>query len=181
MAVYLSSIRMVNLQSHKDTIIDLPENGIVRFLGANSNGKSVFSKALGKLLKNRLHIQRERIPIIRRDSDTGYLTMARSDGMVLVVCFAREASQTYVELRIPSQEIVLKRHVTTDKNIMELVRMFGFHIEEKRKISLNLYETFDPLVMVTTSGVENSDLVASVTTDYKAEMSRDRMKELQKD
>lgn len=170
--VYLSSIQMINLQSHKDTLIELPETGIVRFLGHNSNGKSVASKALGKLIRNRLHIERERVPLVRRGVESGYLILTRSDGMVLVLHVAREASKTYVELRIPNEEKTLKRHITTDKNITELVRMFGFHVDIERGFTLNLYETFDPLLMVNTTGAENASLVTSVITDHKAEQAK---------
>jgi len=181
MAVYMSGARMVNLQSHVDTIFDFPENGVVRFLGGNSNGKSVFVKALSKVLKNRLHILRERVPLVRRTEEKGFLILTRSDGMILEVCIAKESSQTYLELKIPAEGVVLRRHITTDKNVMELVRMFGFHIEEKRNISLNLYETFGELIMVTTTGVENSDLVTSVITDYRAEKAKESITGLRKE
>jgi len=175
MSIYIEQIRMINLQSHVDTIIDLPEKGIVRFVGPNSNGKSVFVKALGKVLRARLHIRRERVPLVNREVEKGYLIMTRSDGMILTVCIAKEASQTFVELKIPSEELVLKRHITTDKNTQELIRMFGWHVEEERGISLNLYETFDPLLLVTTSDTINGAIVNSVITDNRAEKAIEAM------
>jgi len=171
----LLSARLVNLQSHVDNLLEFPETGIVRFLGGNSHGKSVLTKALGKVIKGRLHIGRERRPLVRAGCSEGYLVLTRNDLVELKVCIALEASQTYYQLTTPKTGEIFKRHITTDKGVGDLVRMFGFHYEDKRDISLNLYETFDPLVMVTTNGPTNYDLVTSVTTDVTAEKAKEAM------
>ena len=63
----LKRVVMSNIQSHINTVLEFPETGIVRFLGDNSNGKSVMVKVLQDVVSNNISRPAARRSIIRRE------------------------------------------------------------------------------------------------------------------
>lgn len=167
MALYLTDVRSVNLKSHTDIHITLPAKGVVRFRGRNNDGKSVIPDALLEVIGCTLHNKRKRVPLINYNVDEGYLTLRRSDGAILHVTINREAAKTFYRLQLPGGDVITR--YLADKGLRELVRLFGFHWDEKREMSLNLYNTYHPLLFVTTPESFNHDILTSVITDQTAE------------
>lgn len=171
---------LMNLQSHKNTVIVLPETGLVRFVGENSNGKSVLPKVLSATISCTLNRKELRDSLIRRGESQGLFMIRKYNDDYLKVNIHRESAKTFYELRIG--ENIIKRYIS-DKNLNELIELFGFHYNSKRNISLNNYETNTPLLMVSNSDVENWDILDEAMADTRgqnaAECLRENKKELE--
>lgn len=165
----LKRVAMVNIQSHTNTVIDLPQVGIVRFYGNNSNGKSVLVKALSDVVSNAISRPSNRRSLIRRGHTYGELCIQRYDDTVLFIRIALEASQTYAELTRPNSQPV--RRYLADKSIPILVREFGWHYSSDCGISLNIHQDIDSFLFVDTKKSTNFELLNSVQTDQFAEAS----------
>ena len=158
---------MENIQSHIHTVLEFPETGIVRFLGDNSNGKSVLVKVLEDVVSNRITRPANRRSIIRRGNSSGELLLERYDGVTLYVKIHVEAAQTYAELSRPDMPVT--RRYLADKAIPLLVKDFGWHFDSNHKVSINIHTDTDGLLFVDTDKSTNFDLLNSVRTDQNAE------------
>ncbi len=165
----LKRVAMVNIQSHTNTVIDLPQVGIVRFYGNNSNGKSVLVKALSDVVSNAISRPSNRRSLIRRGHTYGELCIQRYDDTVIFIRIALEASQTYAELTRPNSQPV--RRYLADKSIPILVREFGWHYSSDCGTSLNIHQDIDSFLFVDTKKSTNFELLNSVQTDQFAEAS----------
>lgn len=163
----LKQVRMINIQSHQDTVLDFPATGLIRFRGENSEGKSVFTKVLNETVQCKLHRKRNRLPLINRNCESGQFIVSTYRGMQLLVNIHRESSKTYYEFT-DAQGNVLRRYLS-DKDLPQLIEMFGFHNAREREFSLNVYNTYDPLLMLTTTLGTNFDVLNSAVTDPQAE------------
>lgn len=163
----LSSIHSVNLQAHGDVYIELPRTGLVRFRGENSEGKSIITKVLNEFISGRISQPMYRNPLINYGETTGYLTLKTHTGKRLHLNIDRESSKTFVEYS-DEEGYSVKRYLS-DKNIPELVQKFGFHWNAEREISLNIYNTYDPLLFLNTSHRTNGDVLESAVTDPTAD------------
>lgn len=164
----LKTIHTKNLQSHKDTLVELPETGIVAFTGNNSNGKSVIVKVLNAILSNDISKPKERRTLINKDVFCGSMELTRYDGVSLYVNIHVEAAQTYAELRVPGNDPV--RRYLADKAIPELVREFGLHYNKEHEVSLNVHNDDDKFLFVNTKHAANyAALNAALTDDYAEE------------
>lgn len=169
----IKTIRTRNIQSHQDVLIELPETGVVVFTGDNSNGKSVMRKVLSDVISGRIKQLRNRKSLVRRAPGVheGYLEITKYDGSKLTVCINLEASQTYVEL-VRAGGDTLKRYLS-DKSFTDLVYEFGFHYNENRDISLNIFDSDDTLLFFRTSHATNGDVLDTALTDTDARMKYD--------
>lgn len=164
----IKQIRMRNIQSHEDTVIDLPETGIVRFYGDNSNGKSVFVKALWDILSGGISRNPAyRRDLIRRGCQSCELTVTLHDGRELFAHVNLEAAQTYTELRRPAHNPV--RRYLSDRAAGEIAREFGFHYNPDLKLSVNVHRDDDPLLFTSTPHKTNYALMDSAVSDEFAE------------
>lgn len=171
--MYLEMIKTMNLKSHEEVIVRLPETGVVRFQGGNNDGKSIIVDVLKEVVGCTLHMPRVRHPLISYWATCGDIILQRNDGAVLQVHIDKEASRTYYSLMLPGEKAVVR--YLADKNLRELVTLFGFHWDEKHQMSLNIYKTFDPLFMVTTTEAANCDILNSVSTDPVAEIAKENL------
>ena len=172
----LSDIYMTNIQSAKDVHIALPETGVVRFLGRNGNGKSIFVKVLKNCCSGEINDLKTRKSLISRWATEGTLKLCRHDGKTLTIHISLEASRTYVELYDPATGTNYRRYLNDGRNaLIELTLMFGIHYDYKRDISLNIYETFGGILFLTTSPVTNFDVMSLATSDYSAELAKDAL------
>lgn len=161
--LYITDIMTHNIKSHEDVHIRLPQSGIVRFKGPNNAGKSVIPDLLYEIIACKLHILRDRRPYVSKWADEGYMRIIRNDGAELLVNVHKESAKTFYRLSLPGQEIITR--YIADKNLRELISLFGFHWNEEREMSLNLHKTFDPVLYITTSERYNYDILNSVITD----------------
>lgn len=172
----LKTIQITNLQSHSDTHIDLPETGIVRFYGDNSNGKSVFVKAIYALRSGDISSPSCRRDLVRREHSYGELLLERYDGVKLLAHIHLEAAQTYCELEGPNRPLV--RRYLSDKNISTLVDEFGIHYSEQYDISVNIHRDDDPLLFTSTKHSVNYALMDTTLADKQAECSLEELTRL---
>ena len=173
----IKTIRTRNLQSHEDVLIELPETGVVVFSGDNSNGKSVLTKVISATLDGGIRTSRKRRTLVRRAPGVheGTLAITKYDGSKLLVCINIEAAQTYVEYTDPSQKVI--RRFLSDKTYVDLVKEFGFHYNEKRDISINIFDSEDSLLFFRTNHVTNGDILETALTDDDARTKYDVLSE----
>lgn len=171
----IKRVVMVNIQSHTNTVLDFPPVGIVRFQGDNSHGKSVFVKVLNDVISNAITRPGARRSIIRRGHSYGELLLERYDGTVLFVRIAREAAETYAELRKPDMPPV--RRYLADKAIPLLVKEFGWHYDDTHGVSINIHNDTDNFLFVDTKKSTNFDLLNSVHSDQFAEAAAQSLNE----
>lgn len=174
----LKQIKTHNIQTHRDVTIDLPETGLVRFSGENSNGKSVIQKVINRLAKNDFTRPQSRNSVITFGAEFGELTLTRSDGVVLYARIHHEAAQTYVELR--DGDNVIRRYLA-DKTIPELIQLFGIHYSSVADRSLNIMDSDEALLFYKTSYKTNGDLVQLATRDSKAERALEELERVTKE
>lgn len=158
---------MDNIQSHIHTVMEFPETGIVRFMGDNSNGKSVMVKVMQDVVSNNIQRPANRRSIIRRGNSFGELLLETYDGDMLFVHIALEAAQTYAELTRNDQPTV--RRYLSDKAIPVLVREFGWHYDDHSGISINIHNDTDGLLFVDTKKAINFELLAGMRSDAFSE------------
>lgn len=169
----LKQIKTHNIQSHKDVTIDLPEKGLIRFVGNNSNGKSVITKALEDITSNAITRPAARASLINFDSSYGEITLTRYDDVVLFYHIHIEASQTYAELRIPGKEPI--RRYLADKQIPILREKFGLHYDPEAERSINISDPDEALLFFKTPYKSNFSIVTSALRDRKAETAHDEI------
>lgn len=163
----LKTIRTHFIQKHKDVLIELPETGLVVFVGENSNGKSVIRKAVEDIVSYNIKNLRCRRSLVNEHESEGWIEITKYDGSSLKVVLNLEASRTYATLRRATGEEVTR--YLADKSIPELVAEFGFHYDENRGISLNICDSDRSILFFTTNHVTNGDVLNSATTDSTAQ------------
>lgn len=174
----LKEIHTINIQGHKDITVTLPETGLIRFNGDNSNGKSIIRKALEYICSNAINKPIIRKSLVRRGQPYGEIILTRYDDMSLMYHIHKEAAQTYAELSVPGK-LPIRRYLS-DKTIPELREYFGLHYSTVAERSLNLMNPDDSLLFFRTPHKANCDLIKPVYTDAKAETALDEFTKLHK-
>lgn len=159
----LKQIHLVNIQSHKDNVFDLPETGVIRFGGSNSAGKSAVFKPLLYLLQGGLGNPKTRAGLISWGCQSGEATYTRSDDVCLKIHICVEAAATWVEISSPTLGNI-KRYLA-DKTYKQLVEVFGIHYNANRGLSLNYASGDGPIMFFTTPHCANGDMVNVALTD----------------
>lgn len=175
----LKRVVMINIQSHVHTVLEFPKVGIVRFLGDNSNGKSVMVKVLQDVVSNNISRPAARRSIIRRGNSYGELLLENWDGDALYVRINIEAAQTYAELTKAGQPTV--RRYLADKAIPLLVREFGWHYDDVTGISINIHNDTDGFLFVDTKKTTNFNLLNGMRSDTFAEAALEELDRLMKE
>lgn len=163
----LKRVVMTNIQSHINTVLEFPRVGIVRFLGDNSNGKSVMVKVLQDVVSNNISRPAARRSIIRRGNTHCELLLEDYADNTLYVRIDVEASQTYAELTKDGAPPI--RRYLADKAIPVLVREFGWHYDDHNGVSINIHNDTDGLLFVDTKKSINFELLSSMRSDAFAE------------
>lgn len=156
-------IEVENVQTIPKFRFDLPQEGIVKFSGDNNDGKSILRKFIFDIIGCQLHLKDNRYCLINDNQEYATCTIHRNSGMELYVYAHREASKTYYELRIPSQQPI-KRYLK-DKGLETLIYDMGFHYLSKRDFSLNVHPANTPNLFETTSSICNKEAYDSATED----------------
>ena len=160
------SIHLVNIQSHKDSLFEFPETGIIRIGGGNSAGKSAVFKPLFYLMDNGIAKPSVRAGLVSKGSAFGEATYTRHDEVAITIHVTTEASTTWVSLSKPGVQTV-KRYLA-DKSYRELLTVFGIHYNEKREVCINYGSGDGPILFFTTSHRTNGDVVDMALTDNQA-------------
>lgn len=138
------------------------------FAGENSNGKSVIVRCTRDIVMDNIKKPKVRAELINRQATFGEITYVRGDDVVLTVHLDRAAANTYVSLRRVGEDTPIVRYLA-DKNYMELVREFGWHVSSDIGISLNIAEGDDALLFYKTTNKLNCAVLQSATTDPVAD------------
>lgn len=177
--MYLSSVEVINIQSHKQWKMDLPEQGLVRITGPNSAGKSIILKLLRYFLDNGIIHPKTRAGLITRDCTFGETIYTRSDGAVLTLHVTVDASTTYVKLVYQGGEPIVR--YLADRNYLSLIKDFGFHYNEDRDVSLNIGEGDKSILFFTTSPKANDEVLSEATADASASATAEHLEQLLSD
>lgn len=170
----LKRIKLINIQCHKELDIELPETGVIAFVGNNSNGKSVITKVLKCLLSNQFQSKpKVRASMINRNATFGRALFVRSDDASLLLHLTRDAASTYLELTLPGEEPV--QRYLADKCFPDLCHQFGWHYSSDRNITLNIAELDEALLFFATSYGCNYDILETALSDTSASMSLERI------
>lgn len=169
----LKTINTVHIQSHIDITIELPETGVVVFSGNNSNGKSVIVKVTNAIISGALAKPKERRTLITRGFTHGSVTYTTYEGVTLKVDIDHEAANTYATLTLANGEKLTR--FLSDKNIGELVRMFGFHYNKEHEVSLNIHNDDDRFLFVDTKHTANFACLNNTLGDEYAEMALEQL------
>ncbi|MDR1523246.1 MAG: hypothetical protein LBS29_04780 [Endomicrobium sp.] len=163
----IKQLKLTNIQSHVDTVLDFPEFGVIRLYGDNSNGKSVLVKGLWDAISNDMSRPSNRVSLIRRGCMFGELQCVKWDGMELLIHIHKEAAQTFVELK--RQDSSITRRYLSDKSIYMLIREFGFHYHDKHDVSVNIHKDDDKFLFTETKYATNYSILESAAIDKYAE------------
>lgn len=175
----LKTIKTHNIQIHRDITIELPERGLIRFSGNNSNGKSVIRKALQDIASHAITAPSKRKSIINKNEMSGEIYLERYDGISLLYHIHREAAQTYAELMIPGEEPI--RRYLSDKTIPLLAEKFGIHSEPLEGRSLNIFDSDEALLFFKTSYKLNYSMLMFAYRDHRADVAFNELTQLMKD
>lgn len=156
-----------NMQSLKEVVFEFPPTGLIVFTGENSNGKSIFCKVLKALITNEIKLPVKRASLVNRDALYGEAIYYRDDGVVLSLHLARQAKDTWVKFEAPEREPIVR--YLADKNYMELVKAFGWHIDDKSGVSLNVAEVDSALLFYKTPTKVNGSILETARTDSSAD------------
>lgn len=158
-------ISLVNIQSFKEALYDLPDTGLVQILGDNSNGKSVVGKVLKFIAAGEIKVEKERASLIRDTEQYGFVTIEYKNKF-LIFRIDRELSGCIVQLKRENGEVI--RRTVREGGIQELVYEFGFRVYNAGAVALQVYETLGIIPFVNTTAAANYEMVETITTDSTA-------------
>lgn len=152
--------------------------GLYRFVGDNSNGKSIFIKFLTRSIKGSFKNPEKRRTIINRHTLYADMVLLKpKTGEKIHVHVTKDASSTFCTYTPREGEQGIKRYVA-DGEWISFFRRFGFNYNEKRGISLNIYNTYDPLLFINESDVVNFDMIRPYVSDVESETALENMIEM---
>lgn len=163
------SIRCINCQAIPDYTFYFPRTGLVRFLGENSNGKSILGNILDRVWGCRLNQIRKRKSSIRWGHSYAEIIITDYDGNVFKAHIAQEAAETYYELTEVNRDPIRRYLADKSEALHALVSAFGFQYNEKRDMTLHMFVPFTELLFINTSDVVNYDMLISAARDTKVE------------
>ena len=172
----LKRITTKNIQSHKEVVIDLPETGLIRFSGDNSNGKSVITKFTSNLISGFIGSPKVRNTLISDSAMFGEVLYESYDGYKLLCHIQRDAAGTFLELTRPNNEVV-KRYAA-DKQWSILTSEFGFFYDRDLEVTLQIVDDDSPMLYLSTPPKSTYALINSAIADPVAEKSLENMKNL---
>lgn len=168
-------IVLQNVQSIKYARYNLPEKGVVKICGGNSNGKSVLVKTLNAIVSLEIMNESVRRSLINDDAMEAYIVMTRNN-MGLAIKLHEDRKQCFVSLTRSNGEDITRTF--RDQGIEELLWEFGWRVYCKNSICLQIYETFGPMPFVNTSSEMNGELVEAHVEDPTAKQFLKVFKEI---
>lgn len=163
-------IDLVNVQAIGEAHILIEDNSICEFTGDNSNGKSVVSKVIEKLVSGDLREPSVRNALIKDGTDQGVVIFTANNRQ-LGIMMKRETRDCFL-MYIPNMDEKDKQYVRafSDTNgYNAIVRQFGFRAYAQGDICLQLSPTFGAIPFITTNGNVNAEIEKDITVDKVAD------------
>ena len=160
-----------NCQGVTDGTIELPPNALVEFTGDNSNGKSTVSRFVEHIAAGDLHLEEERLPLIKDGCDHAEFGIVADNGSMLILILYKELGKSYM-CYFPDSTDTSKgiSRLISDRDACEkLITKFGFCSYAKGEICLNIGPTFGPIPLVTTNSKTNFEILDDFTKDSTAD------------
>lgn len=163
-------IDLVNVQAIGEAHLQIEDNSICEFTGDNSNGKSVISKVIEKLVSGDLREPNIRNALIKDGTDQG-VVLFTANNKQLGIMMKRETKDCFL-MFIPDMENPDKKYVRafSDTNgYNAIIRQFGFRAYAQGDICLQLSPTFGAIPFITTNGLVNAEIEKDITVDKVAD------------
>lgn len=162
-------ISLHNIQSIKDATIELPDTGIVEFIGGNSNGKSILEKVISTITSLDVEDEDSRRTIISDGETSGYIVMVHN-GKSLAVLIDHVRDKTVFQYNPDiSDKSKLVTRTLREGGMEALIRDFGWCVYDHRNICLQLYPTFGAIPYINTSYGVNTEITEDVLRDRVAD------------
>lgn len=166
-----------NIRSIKELEIEMPDVGVVQFIGDNSHGKSILIYALTKLTsKTILDAEVRTKYLIRRGETDGYLSMIRTDGYTINFRINEERDKTICQLKRPDGTKITRSLREGGWN--SLFDEFGFMIFDNGDTTIQFHNTFGTMPFINTSPKLNYTIVESISLDSMAKQFVDTYKDV---
>lgn len=164
------AVKLKNIQAIGDCSIIIEDNSITEFTGDNSNGKSVLSKVIERLVSGDIRNKAIRNSLIKDGYDTGNITMLNNEKGLNIV-LTRESSSCILSYNsnIKDDTKWIARQLSDADFLSKAIYAFGFRSYNNGDICLQLAPTFGVIPFVTTSGSVNQEIVNDITVDRIAD------------
>lgn len=164
-----------NIQSIRKAVYDMPDTGLVKICGGNSNGKSVLIKAIGAVVSMDILNAESRRALITDKCNSGYIQM---DYKGKSLCIELNVERTDCAVCLVREDTSKIIRTFRDGGIEQLISEFGFRVYSKNSICLQVHETFGAMPFVNTSKLVNGEIVEAVTEDIVAKDFLTKYKEV---
>lgn len=164
-------VELVNIQSIRRAVYDIPEVGITRITGDNSNGKSILFKAMAFIAKTEIKEKDKRKALKNRNSDYGRITVKRN-GMILEVVISLDISGCSYTFTNPEGK-VLKRTIR-EGGMEVMAEAIGFITFDS--LCLQIRETFGIFPFINNGQKNDCEIVDKIITDKQANAFVDNFK-----
>ena len=162
-------ISLHNIQSIKDATIELPETGIVEFVGGNSNGKSILEKVVSSIVKLDIEDEDVRRTLISDGETSGYVIMIHNGkSLAVLLDHVRDRTVFQYNPNVNDKSRVITRTLR-EGGMAELIREFGWCVYDNRNICLQIYPTFGAIPYINTSYTVNAEITEDVLRDRIAD------------
>ena len=159
------NIILKNIQSIERAEYFLPQKGLVKISGGNSNGKSILVKTLHGITTLSILETEVRRALIRDDKDVGMILIEHNN-KVLGIKLHEERNQCVVTLRREDGTTISRTF--REGGIEDLIYEIGFRTYNKNQICLQIHETFGVMPFVNTSSLVGGEITESITEDTVA-------------
>lgn len=156
--IKLKQIRLINCQSHKDTLIEL-SNGLNVIVAENSTGKSVLFKVLKVVCVPDFYTRRARAKIVRHGAEEAEAQFLFTDG-------------SFARVRITKGSVIYQTKQADDDSFEShveppawLIFNLSLLVDAKEKFIANLLDMSQNLLLVNSSSKANSNLMKILTSD----------------
>lgn len=164
-----------NIQSINKAVYDMPDTGLVKICGGNSNGKSVLIKAIGAVVSMDILNAESRRALINDKCNSGYIQIDYKGKSLCIELNVERNSCAVGLIRGDGSKVI---RTFREGGIEELIYEFGFRVYNKNNICLQVHETFGTMPFVNTSKLVNGEIVENVTEDAIAKDFLTKYKEV---
>ena len=173
----LRRITVRHIQSLDELTVELPRTGLVRFCGANSNGKSIIRKMTEAVITGQFSRPEQRNSFINRHSLWGEIEYEDYGGNTLLVHLEHQASGVFVKLTNNKGESI-QRYMQDKPQV--LIEKFGFIYNKERDIALQVVSPGRSTLYLSTSPRTNYDMLNTALTDEQANTALEQLQEVYK-
>lgn len=158
-----------NIQVIRDAKFNLPDTGIVEFVGDNSNGKSVLEKVISSIVKLDILDEDTRKTLISDGETSGYVVMVKGKKSLSVLLdHMRDKTILQYSPNIEDQSLTITRTLR-EGGLKELIYEFGWRVYDNNSLCLQIYPTFGAMPFINTSYTANAEITEDVTRDRIAD------------